>query len=212
MKELKKTQRLSVSIVGILAILVFGFLSMSEPSLHYQSSEDEVLLQIAEMSQEVFPDEALEYIQEEDKSYLFVDVRNEYQYLQHHLGTAINIPTNLLLEKDHLEIFKKAQEDSLTVVFYGDDLLQANSAWMLIYQLGFTNTKVMLGGYNLVMDPDFDPEVMDAYLIEEPQFDFYGIMEEARNQMDNNELPEEKPAMQIIPVKRVENTIDEGGC
>ena len=62
------------------------------------------------------------------------------------------------------------------------------------------------------MDPDFDPEVMDAYLIEEPQFDFYGIMEEARNQMDNNELPEEKPAMQIIPVKRVENTIDEGGC
>ena len=70
----------------------------------------------------------------------------------------------------------------------------------------------MLGGFDLIANPDFDPDFIDAYLIEEPQFDFYMIMEEARDQRENPELELEKPAMQIIPIQRIENEIDEGGC
>lgn len=212
MKELKKTKRLSVSIIGYIAIILIGLISLSKASVYFSQDEAQILSVIEEMSNEVFPDEALDFALNEEPGYLFIDVRNEYQYLQDHLENAINIPINHLLEDDYMKIYQQAQKDSLCMVFYGEDQIQANGAWMLVYQLGFDNSKMMLGGYDLIADPNFDPDQIDAYLIEEPKFDFYMIMEEARDQLENPELIQEKPAMQIIPVQRVENEIDEGGC
>jgi len=212
MKELKNTKRLSVGIIGIIPIILIGILSLNKPSVYFQESEDQVISTIEEMSHEVFPDEALDFALNNESGYLFIDVRNEYQFLQNHLDNAINIPMNQLLDKDPLKIYEQAQKDSLYMVFYGQDQIQANGAWMLAYQLGYTNSKMMLGGFDLIADPDFNPDLIEAYLIEEPRFDFYMIMEEARDQMENPELMEVKPTMQIIPVQRVENEIDEGGC
>lgn len=212
MKELKKTKRLSVSIIGYMSIILIGLLSLTQATVYFNEDESQILAVIEEMSHEVFPDEALDFAMNEEADYLFIDVRNEYQYLQAHLHNAINIPINHLLEEDYLKIYKQAQQDSVCMVFYGEHQIQANGAWMLVYQLGFTNSKMMLGGYDLIADPNFDPDFIEAYLIEEPKFDFYMIMEEARDQLENPALIEEKPAMQIIPIQRVENEIDEGGC
>ncbi|NPD46087.1 MULTISPECIES: rhodanese-like domain-containing protein [unclassified Lentimicrobium] len=212
MKELKRTKRLSVSIIGYLAIILIGLMSLNTPGIYFNVCEGHVMDELAEMSNEVFPDEALDYIENNEPGYLFIDVRDEYKYLQSHLDDAINIPMNQLLEDDNIEVFQKAQQDSLIVVFYGDSQIQANGAWMLMYQLGYTNAKTMLGGYDLVASPDFDPDLMEAYLLEEAQYDFYMIMEEARDQVENPMILEDKPTMQIVPVQRVENEIDEGGC
>jgi len=212
MKELKRTKRLSVSVIGYFAIILFGLMSLNTPSIYFVETEELVLAELAEMSNEVFPDEALEYIANKEPGYLFVDVRDEYKYTQSHFGEAINIPMNQLLEDENMEIFKKAQQDSLVVIFYGEEQVQANGAWMLMYQMGFVNTKLMLGSYDLVASADFDPDHMEAYLLEEPKFDFYMMMEEARDRAQNPAIIDDQPSMHIVPVQRVENEIDEGGC
>mgnify|MGYP001378756935 CR=1 FL=1 len=212
MKELKRTKRLSVSIIGYLAIVLIGLLSFTTPSIQFNVDERQILAEIEEMNHEIFPDEALEYVIEQNPDYLLVDIRDEYRYLQNHLEGAINIPMNYLLDEENIKILDQATSDSLQILFYGENQIQANAAWMLSYQIGYTNTKVMMGGFDLVNDPNFDPDKIAAYLIEEPKFDFYMMMEEAKDQMENPDQVVDEPAIQIIPVKRVENDIDEGGC
>lgn len=212
MKELKRTKRLSVSIIGYLAIVLIGLLSFTTPSIQFNVDERQILAEIEEMNHEIFPDEALEYVIEQNPDYLLVDIRDEYRYLQNHLEGAINIPMNYLLDEENIKILDQATSDSLQILFYGENQIQANAAWMLSYQIGYTNTKVMMGGFDLVNDPNFDPDQIAAYLIEEPKFDFYMMMEEAKDQMENPDQVVDEPAIQIIPVKRVENDIDEGGC
>jgi rhodanese-related sulfurtransferase len=212
MKELKRTKRLSVSIIGYLAIVLIGFLSFKAPSIRFSEDEGQILTEIEEMNHEIFPDEALAFIEEKNPAYLFVDIRDEYQFLQNHLEGAVNIPMNYLLDEENIKILDQATSDSLQIIFYGENQIQSNAAWMLSYQIGYTNTKVMMGGFDLVNDPEFDPDQIAAYLIEEPIFDFYMMMEEARDQIENPIQVVNEPAMEIIPIKRVENNIDEGGC
>lgn len=211
MKELKKTKRLSISVIGYLAIILIGILSIGKTDIRFVETNQSVLQDIEEMSYEVFPDELLEIIANQDPSYLIVDLRSEYDYIKNHLDGAISIPKNQILEKESLKVLNQAASDSLTVILYGDTQLDANGPWMILQQLGYSNLKVLLGGYTTITNPDFDPDQISEYLIEEPVMDFYTITQEALEQSENTEYRPVKTTP-IIPVQRVEEDIDEGGC
>jgi rhodanese-related sulfurtransferase len=211
MKELKKTKRLSISVIGYVAIILIGVLSIGKTDIRFTENREAVLLDIEEMSYEMFPDEVLAIVADQEEGYLIVDLRSEYDYIKDHLEGAVNIPKNMILEKENLKVLNKAVSDSLTVILYGETQLDANGPWMILRQLGYSNLKVMLGGYAVAGNPDFDPNDMAAYLIEEPVEDFYGIMMDAMEQSENTEYRPVK-ATQIVPVQRVEEDIDEGGC
>jgi rhodanese-related sulfurtransferase len=211
MKELKKTKRLSISVIGYLAIVLIGVLSIGKTDIRFTENREAVLIDIEEMSFEMFPDEVIDIVANQDKNYLLVDLRSEYDYIKDHFDGAVNIPKNMILEKENLKVLNKAAQDSLTVILYGETQLDANGPWMILRQLGYSNLKVMLGGYSIAGNPEFDPNDMAAYLIEEPVVDFYTIIMEAMEQSDNTEYKPVK-ATQIVPVQRIEEDIDEGGC
>lgn len=211
MKELKRTKRLSISVIGYLAIILLGVLSIGKTDIRFTENREAVLLDIEEMSYEMFPDEVLAIISDQEEAYLLVDLRSEYDYIKDHLEGAVNIPKNMILEKDNLKFFDEALKDSSTVILYGETQLDANGPWMILRQLGYSNLKLMLGGYQVASNPEFDPDDISLYLIEEPAMDFYTIIMDAMEQSENTEYKAVKPT-QIIPVQRVEEDIDEGGC
>lgn len=215
MKELTKTKRISVSVVGYLAIVLIGILSLNSTHVNFSIDSAQVIAEIEDLSFEVFPDEALDYLSEPTDNIRFVDLRNEYSFIKSHLEGAKNIPFNAILDKENLDYFKSTVEDSISVILYSEDQIMANNAWMVLYQIGITNTKVLLGGYQVISNPDFDPDDMAAYLLEEPAVSYAEVLEEASQQrveQENQAKPKPKKQIQIIPVQREEEEIDEGGC
>lgn len=211
MKELKKTKRLSISVIGYLAIILIGVLSLGKSDPRFTESRASLLSEIEEMNHEIFPDEVLEIVANQDETYLLVDLRSEYAFVKNHLDGAVNIPKNMLLEKENLQFFDKAVSDSLIVILYGETQLDANGPWMVLYQLGYPNLKVLLGGYKTISNPEFDPDNIGDYLIEEAVVDFYTITQDATEQSENIYYEAVKPTV-IVPVQRIEEEIDEGGC
>ena len=85
---------------------------------------------------------------------------------------------------------------------------------MLLRQLGFDNTKVLLGGYDYMANEDIDyydmPEI-PLCLIEEQQINYAEFIENAS--LNNGQISEHQEVpKQIAPVKRKKKVVAEGGC
>lgn len=74
------------------------------------------------------------------------------------------------------------KKDSVTVILYGKDQLEAYRTWMLLRQLGFDNVIVLLGGYDYMADEDinyYDMHEIPLYLVEEPLINYAKFIENA---------------------------------
>lgn len=214
MKELKRTRRLITATIIFLIIIIIGLLTFRKPDFEYQLSTQEMLEELYNIDNEMIPDEAMEILAYGDSSYIFIDLRNPYEYDKGFLGDALNIPVSDILEKESIEFFKQMESDSVTVVFYSNTQREANGSWMLLKQLGLQNIKVLMGGYCYITNEDIDyynlPEIPE-YFVEEPFMDFVSFMEEASNSsiQDQTSKTEVKT---VVPVKRKKKIISEGGC
>lgn len=203
-----KTTRISVSVIGYLAILLLGFLSIQKPDYSFELNTSQMTETLEALDYEVFPADVDAFIYSEDEKYVFVDVRNAHQFNIDHIEGAINIPSIELFEHDNIKQLEQMQKDSVIVVFYGDDQLEANGPWMVATQMGFLNTKVLLGGFYAYSKLIYEYEEVN-YFNEEPNMEFALVIKNGASEEFYNEILAPK---KIVPVKRVKNDIEEGGC
>lgn len=212
MKELMKTKRLSISVVGYLAIILIGFLSIGKSDIRYTETRQTILNEIEAASYLISPAEIRKMEVENNNAWLLVDLREEYDYIKNHLNGAVNIPMNMVLDKAKLGILEDAKTKKQTVILYGKTLLDANGPWMILRMLGYSNLKVLSGGFS-AMENAAITEKNHESSIENPIADFKNIIKTAQEMAKEPEVkPIEKPAQVIVPVKKVEEEIDEGGC
>lgn len=182
--------------------------------MKYQLSIDETIEQLMANEDEMFPEDLLGIIEMEEAGYVLIDLRNPYEYLKGHIRDAINIPTNSLLDKENLKLFKQYAADSISVIIYGQSQLEANGPWMILKQMGYQNIKVLLGGYHYFTTGPLDfydmPEVPE-YLVEEPAYDFYGVME-AMGSISADDTEESEQPQVVIPTRKKKGNVVEGGC
>lgn len=214
MKELTKTRRLTISIIVFVFILVIGFLTFRSPNLVYELSPELAIEELYNIENEMIPDEMMDILAYGDSNSVLIDVRDPYEYGKGYLGEAINIPVSEILEEESLSFFQEMKEDSVNVILYAKDQMDANGPWMLLRQLGFDNIKILLGGYDYMANEEIDyydmPEI-PLYLVEEPQLNYAEFIENASlNAGKADEKIEE--SKQIIPVKRKKKVVAEGGC
>ena len=143
---------------------------------------------------------------------LFIYIRGMYDFERGHLENAINIPIPDLLNKENKERYDNWMNDSLTVVLYGNDELQATSAWMLMYQLGYTNMRMLQGGINYI-DKLYADELgeNESYNVEDPAFDFAGIVKEVKESKTNLDVKKEEPKKKVV-IRQKKKKATEGGC
>lgn len=201
-------------VVIFVLIIVIGLLSINWPDLAYERSLQETTELLTDNQDIMYPEELVGIIETEDHAYHIIDIRNPYEYIKGHIKGAENIPSNSLLDKDMLGKLKQYAADSLIVVLYGQDQLQANGPWLILKQMGFDNFRVLLGGYGYFTTGPLDiydmPEV-PAYFVEEPAYDFMGIMEEMGSGNFQNTAADKETEV-VIPVRRKKGSVVEGGC
>lgn len=212
-KKGKRTLNSVIAFIMIIVILVAGYILIVPSDIYYQLSTEEMLEEAAMSDYQVYPEDVAYFADTEDEGYFLVDVRDPHSYQTAHIGNAVNIPVHDLLENENRQLFDKLAEDSVEVILYGIDQLEANGGWMLLRQLGYSNVKVMMGGYDYYSTSSLDlydlPEIPE-YMVEEPMFDFAGIMEEMSGG-DFEIEPSEKPEM-VVPIRKKKKTVVEGGC
>ena len=163
--------------------------------------------------EEIEPELLAEYLAYQEEAIILIDIRSPYEYFENHINSSINIPSQNILDKNNIKRFEKWAIDSIQVVLYGGNQLEASGPVFLLQQMGFSNIKVLLGGYSYYssMSPDpYDAPLIPEYYDEEPDYNYAEIIQEAAiNKGINEEKTFEKPI--LIKRKKKANII-EGGC
>ena len=213
--EFKHPNRSLVAfVITFILVIVIGLLTINRPDLKYKRSVDETLEAIMLNENNVYPEDLVGIIEMEEPGYVIIDLRNPFEYIKGHIKGAINIPSNSILDKDNLKAFKNYVKDSVEVILYGQDQLEANGPWMILKQMGYDNMKVLLGGYHYFTTGPLDfydmPEV-PAYLVEEACCDYYGTMESLGSISPEDADASNQPQV-VIPIRKKKESVVEGGC
>ena len=139
-----------------------------------------------------------------DKNIVLIDVRSKFEYANGHMKNAINIPTATILDRDTIDLFNQFQEDNLSVILYGESPEEVNSAWMLLYQLGFENIKI-LEAKTALLDNNFE---VKAYELEKTIPNYNDIFKTVTVKAP----VVKKVPKKVIPVKKKKKKTPEGGC
>ena len=206
MEELKRTRRITVSAIVVIALLLIAFFTYKPPLHKYKLATVDMPFELM-LATPVTPDEAMEFTW--DSTYVFVDIRSELDYEIYHLDNAVSIPSGKLLTRESKKQFDQWQKDSLQVVLYGKTELEVTTPWMLLYQLGYTNTRVMMGGMEYIdMLYEGTLENTEAYNVEMPAYDYAGIIEAAKTA--DPMTPTIQPKKVVVRKKNKKQA--EGGC
>lgn len=213
--KIKPSNLSFVAIVIIFVlVIVIGLLTINRPDLKFKLSIAETLEEVSFTEDEMFPEDLVGIIEMEEEGYAIIDIRNPYEYIKGHVSGAVNIPTNSLLDKGNLKMFDQYAADSIQVIMYAHNQLEANGPWLILKQLGYNNIKVLLGGYHYFTTGPLDfydmPEIPD-YLVEEAAYDFYSIMEELGSRSFDEVDAGDQPQV-IIPTRKKKENVVEGGC
>ena len=208
MKELLKTKRITIAVIVFVLIIIVGFLTIKKPSNKYEITPMALIEEIS-MIYQVTPDEAMEYMF--DSAYVFVDIRSIKDFEKGHLENAINITVPNLLLKENTDLFNQWFKDSIMVVLYGNDELQANAPWMLMYELGYTNTRALMGGC-VYIDKLYEDGLAEneTFFVEDPAYDYAGIVKKASEQSGMPAV--EKKEKKKVVVRKKKKKEAEGGC
>lgn len=137
MKELEKTQRISVVSTLFILAIVIGLLTFKRPKFIYDFTPTQTLEKI------VSNDYLIGLDQINNPNTIIIDIRNQYEYDVAHLDKAINIHIADLLSDENTQLFEEIKNSGKTIAFYGNTPEEANIPFMILYQLGYTNLKIV---------------------------------------------------------------------
>lgn len=214
MKELNRTDRLTIASLLVVAILVIGFITLKRPDIEFTRSIEQSIPLIQTGQDIIYPEDVAGIAETNDVAYFIIDLRSPEDFHKSHIGNAQNIPVQDLLDEENLRLIKELEKDSIIIILYGHDQLQANGAWMLLKQMAFDNIRVMPGGFDYYSTSSLDLYNLPAipeYMVEEPKYDFFGVLDSLS--VDQPAVNANISASESIKViKRGKKSQAEGGC
>lgn len=215
MKINRKINQATIVFILALFILIQGCDNSASSPYHFKVEPKTFSEELFSIYQ-VTPDEAMEWMYDSSMA-VFVDIRAINEYENGHLENALNIPITQLLAPENKVLYDQWLRDSSVVVLYGNNQLEANAPWMLMYQLGYTNMRVLLGGYGYIDRLYLDAlEEGEVYTLEDPAYDYAGIIEGVKKEKELAKLKKEAPKKQEVKkpvvVQKKEKKASEGGC
>jgi rhodanese-related sulfurtransferase len=121
-------------ILGIIAVFAGSPYMGSKVKVNVK----ELALTTVKNSDKIEPIELADWIIKSKADYTLVDLRNEDQYNQYCIPTAINIPLPQLPESDLLRNQK--------IILYSEDNVNAAQAWFILKSKNFKGVYILVGG------------------------------------------------------------------
>ncbi len=209
----KNTKSLLIASLIFVGVLLIGFVTMQGSDLTFETSPQETIDALMDAEYTILPEDVAYYVEIDEPGYLYVDLRNPYEFVKGNVPGSINIPQTDLLENKSLDFFDAAQNDSMRVVLIASDEAAATDPWLLMKQLGYNNMWLMRGGWNYYANESLDPYDMPEvpkYMVEEPAYDFATIMELIQN-APASVLDQDAPEV-VLPTRKKKKNVVEGGC
>ena len=205
MKELEKTKRISISAVLFLLIILIGVVTFKKPKYVFEKDTATTLQKIIEEDHFL----SLEDFNSIDPTqYILLDVRSNFEYAKGHLKDAINISAHQTFSDSSTKLLKSLKNRDKTIIVYGENPDNADSAWMLLYQLGYENVKI-LSAETKYTDGKFK---IKNYDLEKPSVNYAQVMQKAQSSSGNkNEIKKSTPK-KVVPKLKKKKRVAEGGC
>ncbi|MFD2517490.1 rhodanese-like domain-containing protein [Salinimicrobium flavum] len=203
MKELEKVKRISISSTLFILAVLIGLLTYERPENIYAMDTRRTLENLTDA------DYLISLSEINNPEVALIDIRSQYEFEKGHLEKAINIPTAEILREENKAIFQELKDSQKLTVLYGKDLEEANLPFLLLYQMGYDNLKLLSTNnkylYNeLITQPDD---------IEKPIADIQAFIDEsvkkANAKVEVKKVPVPK---QVVPIKKKKKRPVEGGC
>lgn len=204
MKELEKVKRISIASTLFILAVIIGVLTYEQPENTYAVNTKGTLDKLTNKDYLVSLDEL------GDRDIVLVDVRSPYEFDKGHLDNAVNIPTSEILKEENKELFQTSKDAEKITVLYGKDPQEANIPFLLLYQLGFDQLKI-LSVENTYLQNNLITKPID---IEKPVADIPAFIDESVKASSKKvEVTIKKPApKKVITVKKKKKRPVEGGC
>jgi rhodanese-related sulfurtransferase len=212
MKELNRTDRLTIATILVAIILVIGLVTIRKPEISFTRSIDETVRLVNESGDIILPEEISNIMNAGSGSFLLVDTRNPVTYQKSHIDLAINIPAQDILKADNLKAFSKLSKKKGTIIIYGKDRLEANGVWMILKQLGFDNIRVLEGGYDGFTGSQskvYGEISVTANKSETPLYNYNEILNSFGAAVTSPDASKQEP---VRVVKKEKKSAAEGGC
>jgi len=191
-------------------ILASGLLLLPERENYKQISPGELMRDVVQNTRYLTTDQVAQMIIEGDPTLELVDVRNEGDYFEYSLPRAINVPLDSILAEDYIGYF--GIED-MNVVFFSNDDIKADQAWVIAKRMGYKSIYVMKGGLNCWIKTIIQPQ-SPAETASKEEFELYDFRKGASMYFTGAEIS--APASdgeQAVTVKRKKkSSVAEGGC
>jgi rhodanese-related sulfurtransferase len=136
-----------ITVIIFFLIIITGFLTLRKPRFTYKFTISETIQLLKDKNSSFYPYQLPRVIDNVNTKVVLIDIRNKFAYSQGHIPRAENISAYDLTKEENIKHLKALEDKGITVVLYGKDQLQANGPWMWFRQVGFSNIKYLLGGY-----------------------------------------------------------------
>jgi 3-mercaptopyruvate sulfurtransferase SseA len=212
MREHKSNHWITITgLVVVAAVIITGIIILEKPLLSYKSDMQESLKDLNNKDAMFYPWQLNDVLNNKMQNVVLFDIRNDYDFSHGHIPGAENIQAEDLSDKSFFKRMKNLKEKNTTVVLYGNDQLQANGPWMLFRQVGFSNVKVLAGGYQYYVQhkDDLAASKTDSSFMEGiPRYNFAKMAAPKNGAVMNTSI--EKKPVQIQ--RRKKTTVVSGGC
>jgi rhodanese-related sulfurtransferase len=204
MKELERTKRISISAVLFLLVILIGFLTFKRPQHVFEKNTAITLEKIIKKDYIVTLND-LDTLDPE--TYTIIDIRSNFEYTKGHMKDALNITSHDIFNSSSIEILDNLKTNEESIIFYGKDPDNANTGWMLLYQLGYDNVKILC----------IETEYIDKTFriknspLEKPYANYAQVMTSVKSRKSETTI-KEKPKKKVVPVQKKKKRLPEGGC
>jgi len=194
----------------LILILSAGVFFLPERNNEKFLNPEDLMWDIMNPSRFITTDNIAQMIIEKDPTLELIDVRSVDEYNDFTLQGAINIPLDSLCAEgyqDYLGI------EDMNAVFFSNDDIKADQAWVIARRLGFGSIYVLKGGLNCWINTIIIPK-MPVETASSEAFEQYNFRKGASMYFTGAEISSdnagEKSSVKVTRKKK--KAVAEGGC
>ena len=187
-----------------------GVFFLPERNNSQDMDPEELMWEIIQPSRFVTTDAVAQKIIINDPTLELIDVRSVDAFESYALPGAINIPLDSIMideYQDYLGI------EDMNVVFYSNDDLKAEQAWLIARRIGYSSIYVMQGGLNCWINTIIQPKSPEESASKE-EFELYNLRKGASMYFTGAQIdsPNTEGKSTINVIRKKKKAVAEGGC
>lgn len=207
----RNPKRTLITILLFALVIVFGWLTMKKPRFTYTLTPQQTVDMVINHKGCFHPYELEKVLNNTDGDVVLMDIRNSFDFARGHIPGALNITAVNLLNKENIKQLDQWKKNNVKVVFYDDNQLQANGAWMLFRQIGYSNTYVLLGGYQYYASHKGNLKKSEGTCLKgKARYDYAAVAKKSGNVSAQSTTS--KPAKKVKVHRKKKEKVASGGC